>query len=110
MQLSNKIIAGKYRLTTLIGQGGFGEVYKAIDTQANVEVVIKLEKKKRGEEPMLIYESKIVNYLHGCTGVPQIYQYGVDGVYYYAAMQHCGYPISSIHNLVNKKFDMKVHE
>lgn len=37
------VVDGRFKVLTKIGQGGFGEIYKALDTQANIDVALKVE-------------------------------------------------------------------
>ena len=41
----DNLIAGKYKIDKLIGKGGFGEVYTALNTKTNEDVCIKMETK-----------------------------------------------------------------
>ncbi|WP_370039592.1 serine/threonine-protein kinase [Nocardioides sp.] len=44
MGASGDLIASRYRLESLLGHGGFGEVWKALDTHRNLAVALKLIK------------------------------------------------------------------
>ena len=44
------------------------------------EVAIKLES-VRSKHPQLLYESKVIRYLKGGVGLPEVRWYGVEGDY-----------------------------
>jgi hypothetical protein len=57
---------GRYRLIKVIGSGSFGQVVKAIDTQAgNVEVAIKVIKNKPAFHRQAKMEVELLQYLNG---------------------------------------------
>src|SRR5206468_1375218 len=67
---SNGYLAGKYQMVRIIGRGGMGEVYEALDRSLNRPVAIKklsaglaseIESKLRG---FLLKEARIVAALH----------------------------------------------
>lgn len=60
--LSNKTLAGTYKLIRRLGMGAFGEIYLAVNKQKE-EFAIKLE---RGDTkyPQILYEFKVYNFLH----------------------------------------------
>ena len=102
-----KVVADRYRLLDLIGRGGFGDVYRAEDVKVPTSsVVVKLEQKS-AEQGVLIYESKILDYLQGVPGVPAVYQYGSERDHAFLAMEYCGSAISSIHKVCGNRFDCK---
>lgn len=43
---SDMVINSKWKLQKKVGSGAFGEIYKAINTQSNEEVAVKLEPSK----------------------------------------------------------------
>ena len=70
-------VGRKFRLGRRIGQGSFGEIFLGKNISTGEEVAIKLEK-KRTSQPQLLRETKIYRALQGCTGIPNVYWYGVE--------------------------------
>ena len=68
-------INNKYRLSTKIGRGAFGEVFVAIDIDTNEEVAVKLEDSK-SKHPQLNYEFKVMKLLSETVGIPKTYWFG----------------------------------
>jgi serine/threonine protein kinase len=99
-------IAGKYRLLQTIGQGGFGDVYKAEEAKTAKIRAIKLERRVSGE--MIFFESRVLKYLHDVVGLPRLHDFGFEGDFNYMVMDYCGYSISSLHELCGGKFSLKV--
>lgn len=69
-------IGGKYRLLTKIGNGSFGEIYQAEDTETGQRYAVKLEPAKC-KLPQLLYEAKLYKILTGGTGIPNVHWYGI---------------------------------
>ena len=67
-------VAGKYRLLQTIGQGGFGDVYKAEDAKTGKIRAIKLERRVSGE--MIFFESRVLKYLQDVVGLPKLHDFG----------------------------------
>ncbi|CAG9330760.1 unnamed protein product [Blepharisma stoltei] len=79
MELSD-IFLNKYKIESVLGSGGFGKVYKAINTKTNKYVAIKTDIKTRG---VVIAESRILTKLQNIEGIPKVYESGrVDEVTY----------------------------
>src|SRR5262249_28712059 len=75
MQLAPETRLGPYEITTLLGAGGTGEVYKAIDTRLNRSVAIKTL--KGPDKDRLEREARVIatlNHPHICA----IYDVGDD--------------------------------
>jgi serine/threonine protein kinase len=73
-------IAGRYKLTTKIGKGAFGEIYEGIDKLTQDKVACKLEYMKT-EFPQVLYEAKILRLLQGEEGIPVLFWAGQEGEY-----------------------------
>lgn len=72
-------IANKYQLIEKIGNGSFGEVYKAKNIRSNEYVAIKFS-------TMLKNEARIYQYLQGVTGVPALKMFGIYNEYQYIVL------------------------
>lgn len=99
-------IAGKYRLLKTIGQGGFGDVYKAQESSKGQQRAVKLERRSSGGD-IIFYESRILQYLKDLIGIPRVYDVGFEGDYNYMAMDYCGYSLSSLQTLCGGKLSLK---
>src|SRR5260370_33706702 len=89
--LPDAVVAGRYRIETLVGLGGMGAVYRASDTfemqqvalkvisttASNMETVIAVERFRR--------EARYAHQLHHKNIVP-IYNFGQDGTLLYLVM------------------------
>jgi eukaryotic-like serine/threonine-protein kinase len=51
MRLSPETRLGPYEIVSLLGAGGMGEVYRAVDTRLGREVAIKVIKKELVDKP-----------------------------------------------------------
>jgi serine/threonine protein kinase len=71
------LVASKYRLEDKIGSGSFGEIYLASDVTSQTKVAVKFESAK-AKFPQLVYESRLMRYLFGDPGIPNILWYGTD--------------------------------
>lgn len=77
MDIQNKIIANKYHIDKLIGNGKFGQVYRGIIIKNDNYVAIKLED-KRTSYKLLKRETSILKYLYEnkCRSIPSVYWFG----------------------------------
>ena len=68
------VIANKYEILDLLGEGTFGKVFKGKNIRSNEEIAIKIQHKDI--ENVLKHEAKIYKYLKDISGIPQIRNYG----------------------------------
>ncbi|CAJ0578151.1 unnamed protein product, partial [Mesorhabditis spiculigera] len=80
------IIDDRWEVKGLIGQGGYGEVYYAVDKKTNAEVAVKVEAKHhRGKLDLrVLLEQKVLMLMQGRPHVSKVYASGVTG----PTMQH----------------------
>ena len=85
------LIAENFVMLTLIGKGGFGQIYLSYDMRDNIEVSIKKEIKKTKKSPQLKTEAKIYQSLlnissQDLTGAKALAQDEVQGVPHFYGM------------------------
>jgi len=85
----NKIIANKYKLLEILGQGAFGNIYKAVNIRTGGTVALKIEPID-SKTKMLKNETKIYQYLNNIECVPRVLWFGVDETNYYMALTLLG--------------------
>jgi serine/threonine-protein kinase len=82
---------GKYKILQIIGMGGMGVIYKAVQDQLNRIVALKvLPPQFSGNEEMsqrFEIEAKAISLLQH-NNIVSIYEYGKDKGYHYFAMQY----------------------
>lgn len=113
VRLEGKLIKRRWRLLRCIGTGAFGQVYSAIDLNADKKVVaIKLEENKKVEK--LKTEALILRCLADAEktiqGIPQAYWFGTDNVlnqYNYMVTDMLGPTLEDLFNICSRKFSLK---
>ncbi len=86
---------GKYVLHRVLGRGGMGVVYEALDTQLNRKVALKLMHRVRGSDPQessheierFVREAQVAAKLRH-PNIVSIYEAGVVDGEHYIAMEH----------------------
>jgi serine/threonine protein kinase len=85
----DKIFDKKYRFVSIIGSGGFGEVYLAREILTNREVAIKkLISKDKNEQDSIIHEIQIVSKFYHPNIVTYHHHFWSDGALY-LVMEYC---------------------
>ncbi|KAF9922909.1 hypothetical protein FBU30_006963 [Linnemannia zychae] len=80
MGSSTTIIGGKYHVLGKIGEGSFGEVFRATHIATGVDYAIKREPINISH-PQLEHEAKIYARLDGGDGIPHVHWFGKEGMY-----------------------------
>ncbi|PIO53111.1 hypothetical protein TELCIR_25569, partial [Teladorsagia circumcincta] len=65
------LIQGKYELQQVLGAGGYGQIFKAYDSNKNLHVAVKIMQKKH-EPQRMILEQQILFALKGHPEFPQL--------------------------------------
>lgn len=78
--MNDCIVNNKYRILDKIGNGQFGNVYKAVHQKTNAQVAIKFENLDN-DIKLLQHETTILNYLRneGLRQIPTVLWYGLYG-------------------------------
>ena len=106
MSLIDKTIGGHYRISELIGKGGFGQTYRGIDTNTLDEVAVKSEP-TRSKVPQLANEYKLYKILAGGSGIPKVDYFGSTGPNQFMVMDLLGKSIEDLFFWCNHKFSIK---
>ncbi len=100
----NKIIADRYKLVKLIGQGGMADVYLAEDIILNRVVALKIMRSSLINDPIHITrfhrEARAVASLHH-KNIVEIYDVGDEKDNYYIAMEYV--PGCTLKELIHKR-------
>ncbi|MCA9539735.1 MAG: serine/threonine protein kinase, partial [Myxococcales bacterium] len=82
------LIAGRYRLETVLGEGGFGRVWRAADTLHGDTVALKMVRALTPDE--LEWSRREVTALRWARlpGVVGLRDDGLEGAWYFIAMEH----------------------
>jgi len=99
-------VGKKYRITKKIGGGSFGDIFHGVHIGTGEEVAIKLES-VRSKHPQLLYESKVLRYLKGGVGLPEVLWYGVEGDYNVMVIDLLGPSLEDLFNFCNRRFNLK---
>lgn len=108
------LVLNRFRLGAPIGNGAFGQVFVAYDTQKqDREVAIKLEK-TASKHPQLRFEAKVYQELSKVPQsentpvvVPKLIYYGQDGHYNVLVIQRLGHSLEHLFRYCGNKFSLK---
>ncbi|KAG5486655.1 hypothetical protein CUR178_08022 [Leishmania enriettii] len=105
------IFQGRFFLTKLIGKGGFGEVYAAVQTSNNEVVAVKMEK-NNGRNSFLFHEARVMQDIQktptedGISGIATLKYFGQEGDYRMLIMSMHGASLEDIHEKLGR-FSLK---
>ncbi|RCN43843.1 hypothetical protein ANCCAN_10171 [Ancylostoma caninum] len=96
---------GKYELQSVLGAGGYGQIFKAFDPNKNLHVAVKIMQ-KRHEPQRMILEQQILYQLKGRPEFPQLYGSGTFEDYMFIVMELLGKSLSEMRKKnEGKRFD-----
>lgn len=103
-----KLIIDKYIVIDKIGNGAFGDVYKAIRNTDNRSVAMKIEKKKNTIQRLNAeYDTYVKLVSRGCSiGIPKIYEMLQTDDYNILIMELLGESLEDLFNKYDKKFSI----
>ena len=84
-EILNKTLGGRYRIESLIAQGGFGRVYKAFDPELERYIAIKVPSRNHdanGEMDSLVEEARRVAKLRH-SGIVSVHDVGKEDGWYF---------------------------
>ncbi len=99
------IIEKKYLLIRKLGEGNFGKVFLAKNTNTDNYVAIKIEKSKT---PLLKYEARIYTLLKNINCVPKLRSFGKHDEFYYMVIDYL--PISIKDRLIERGGKLHINE
>ncbi|KPI83858.1 putative protein kinase putative casein kinase I [Leptomonas seymouri] len=95
------IFQGRFLLIKLLGKGGFGEVYAAVQTSNNEVVAVKMEKNTRNS--FLFHEARVMQDIQktptkdGISGIAMLKYFGQEGDYRVLIMSLHGASLEDFH-------------
>lgn len=97
----------RYKTGKLLGKGGFGAIYAAVDTETNTNVAVKFELLTAPTQ-LLPYEAWVYEKLQGVKGIPNIHYFGVEDSYNVMVLDLLGDSLSNkLHNTSGKCFSLQ---
>jgi serine/threonine protein kinase len=94
------LVANKYKVTGVLGNGAFGHICKAENIRTHEFVALKMEPLS-AETKMLKNETKIYQYLSGLDGIPSVLWFGVFNNNFCMAMTLLGDSLQKIRQSSN---------
>ncbi|KAK7054754.1 Palmitoylated plasma membrane-bound casein kinase [Paramarasmius palmivorus] len=102
------VVGVHYRVGKKIGEGSFGVIFEGmlIAALSCLTVAIKFEPRK-AEAPQLRDECRSYRILAGCTGIPQIYHFGQEGLHNILVIDLLGPSLEDLFDMCGRKFSIK---
>jgi casein kinase 1 len=100
------LVGVHYRVGKKIGEGSFGVIFEGTNLLNSQTVAIKFEPRK-AEAPQLRDECRSYRILAGCTGIPQIYHFGQEGLHNILVIDLLGPSLEDLFDMCGRKFSVK---
>ena len=109
--MEGMIVAKNYQIISKIGNGAFGEIWKAVNLKTKVEYAVKFED-ANSKSQQLYSECRIYLWFHSessviAQAIPQVLYYGIEGSKSIMIMDLLGPSLETLFNNCNKKFSLK---
>ncbi|CAK5277658.1 unnamed protein product [Mycena citricolor] len=118
------IVGIHYRVGKKIGEGSFGVIFEGTNLLNSQTVAIKfvrdgllvvglpcssdeLQEPRKAEAPQLRDECRSYRILAGCTGIPQIYHFGQEGLHNILVIDLLGPSLEDLFDMCGRKFSIK---
>ncbi|KAF8308115.1 kinase-like protein [Clavulina sp. PMI_390] len=102
----SNVVGVHYRVGKKIGEGSFGVIFEGTNLLNSQSVAIKFEPRK-SDAPQLRDEYRSYRILAGCTGIPQIYHFGQEGLHNILVIDLLGASLEDLFDMCGRKFSIK---
>nr|AAA19019.1 casein kinase-1 [Schizosaccharomyces pombe] len=106
MSGQNNVVGVHYKVGRRIGEGSFGVIFEGTNLLNNQQVAIKFEP-RRSDAPQLRDEYRTYKLLAGCTGIPNVYYFGQEGLHNVLVIDLLGPSLEDLLDLCGRKFSVK---
>lgn len=97
------VVGVNYRVGKKIGEGLFGIIFEGVNVLTHTPVAIKFEPRKC-EAPQLRDEYRSYRILSGCSGIPQAFFFGQEGVHNILIIDLLGPSLEDLFDWCNRRF------
>lgn len=103
---SSNVVGVHYRIGKKIGEGSFGVIFDGTNLLNNQQVAIKFEPRK-SDAPQLRDEYRTYKTLVGCTGIPNVYYFGQEGLHNILVIDLLGPSLEDLFDWCGRRFSLK---
>ena len=109
--MEGTIVAKNYQISKKLGNGAFGEIWKAVNLKSKQEYAVKFEE-INSKHQQLYAECRIYLWFHSdstvlAQAIPQVVYYGIEGNKSIMIMDLLGSSLEDLFNKCNKRFSVK---
>jgi len=103
---SSNVVGVHYRVGRKIGEGSFGVIFEGTNLLNNQQVAIKFEPRK-SDAPQLRDEYRTYKLLVGCSGIPNVYFFGQEGLHNILVIDLLGPSLEDLFDWCGRRFSTK---
>lgn len=100
-------VGGIYRLEEKIGGGSFGEVFRAVDTETETELAVKIQSARRKGSSLLVHEVNILRELQGAVGLATLKYFDIEDGHLCMVMDLLGPSLEEMLQRCNRKLSLR---